>query len=342
MSRSRSFAALGVLALGVSLAHPSSAQEVTITDSCRRHFSAGVAFMREPDGARDEDAYREFKAAYNECPSWKILGNLGEAARRLERDGEALEALVRYLDEGKDNVDIAEREQYQRDIPVLKASVAWVTLKIGQPGAMVTDIRTDSRGKQIHNRYRALDPELKIGVRPGVHQITVSVQGYEPAVWEFEAASGATLEHRFELVKPKGGGSPDGPSVPGVDPGTGDASPGGEGERPIPATVFISGGVAALGFIGFAVLGSMASGKRSDFDAKNDGSDPAGAKSLKDSGESLNLFADVSLGVGVIAGALTAVFYLTRPEVSPAQDRGLKLTPQVGPDVAGLSLFKRF
>ncbi len=339
---SRSFVFVGALALGVSLAHPSSAQEVTITDSCRRHFSAGVAFMRDAEGARYEEAYREFKTAYGECPSWKILGNLGEAARRLERDGEALEALVRYLEEGKDNIDYAEREQYQRDIPVLKTSVAWVTLKIGQPGATVADIRTDSRGQQIHNRYRALDPELKIGLRPGIHQITVTLQGYEPAVWEFEAMSGAALEHQFELVKPTAGG---GSSV-APEPGAG-GDPGGDvrgdaGERPIPTTVFITGGVAAAGFIGFAVLGALASGKRSDFDAKNDGSDPAGAASLKDSGESLNLFADVALGVGVIAGALTAVFYLTRPEVSPAQDRGLKLTPQVGPDVAGLSLFKRF
>src|SRR5690606_35169283 len=59
------------------------ADEVEITDEARQHFKAGVNFMQDPDGARYEEAYREFRAAYKAAPSWKILGNLGIAAMKL-------------------------------------------------------------------------------------------------------------------------------------------------------------------------------------------------------------------------------------------------------------------
>ena len=48
----------------------SSAAEVVISDDARAHFSAGVNFLQDPDGARYEDAYREFKVAYAASPSW--------------------------------------------------------------------------------------------------------------------------------------------------------------------------------------------------------------------------------------------------------------------------------
>ncbi len=73
-------------------AAPAAAHEVEISERARGHFTAGVNLLQDPDGARYEEAYREFKAAYAESPSWKILGNLGLASMKLERDGEAIEA----------------------------------------------------------------------------------------------------------------------------------------------------------------------------------------------------------------------------------------------------------
>ncbi len=55
-----------------------------INDEARNHFNAGVNLIQDPDGPRYEEAYREFKAAYAAAPSWKILGNLGIAAMKLE------------------------------------------------------------------------------------------------------------------------------------------------------------------------------------------------------------------------------------------------------------------
>src|SRR5262245_18752054 len=96
------WAALGVIA---TLAQAARADEVQISDKARDHFRAGVNFLQDPDGARYEEAYREFKTAYADSPSWKILGNLGLAAMKLERDGEAIEAYQKYLSEGGTQVD---------------------------------------------------------------------------------------------------------------------------------------------------------------------------------------------------------------------------------------------
>jgi len=46
------------------LAGSAGAADAPITDEARTHFSAGVNLLRDPDGARYEEAYREFKAAY--------------------------------------------------------------------------------------------------------------------------------------------------------------------------------------------------------------------------------------------------------------------------------------
>src|SRR6186713_877066 len=97
------------------LAAPAFA-DVQITEAARQHFKAGVNFMQDPDGARYEEAYREFTAAYAASPSWKILGNLGIASMKLERDGEAIGAFEKYLAGGQASLAPEEKEQFQRDL----------------------------------------------------------------------------------------------------------------------------------------------------------------------------------------------------------------------------------
>src|SRR5687767_2361394 len=77
-------------ALCLSLASSARASS-PISEEARLHFEAGVNLLQDPDGARFEEAYREFKTAYAATPSWKILGNLGICAMKLERDSEAID-----------------------------------------------------------------------------------------------------------------------------------------------------------------------------------------------------------------------------------------------------------
>src|SRR4051812_18719060 len=83
-------------------APPTDEAQVQITPEARARFSAGVNLLKDPEAPRYEEAYREFKAAYAASPSYKILGNLGLCAMKLERDEEAIDAYERYLKEGKD------------------------------------------------------------------------------------------------------------------------------------------------------------------------------------------------------------------------------------------------
>src|SRR3954464_1177523 len=147
-----------ILLTSVVLLAPSvRAQEGEISEQARAHFQAGVNSLQDPDGARYEEAYREFKAAYQASPSWKILGNLGITAMKLERDGEAIEAFQKYLAGGAASLAPDEREQFQRDLATLKAGVVRLSLDVNLPGATITDERAPVTGSPVRNMYTPTD-----------------------------------------------------------------------------------------------------------------------------------------------------------------------------------------
>ncbi|HKY36226.1 MAG TPA: hypothetical protein VJN18_09825, partial [Polyangiaceae bacterium] len=59
----------GLLLVGLLHARGATAADVVISDKARAHFTAGVSLLQDPDGARHEEAYREFQAAYADSPS---------------------------------------------------------------------------------------------------------------------------------------------------------------------------------------------------------------------------------------------------------------------------------
>src|SRR5688572_20669463 len=134
-------ATLGLLFGMVFATHVAAAQgdDTPITEEARQHFTAGVNLLQDPEGARYEEAYREFTAAYRASPSWKILGNLGIAAMKLERDGEAIDAFTKYLAAGGNTLEPAERAQFESDLATLKTAVVTVTLASDPPGAEFID-----------------------------------------------------------------------------------------------------------------------------------------------------------------------------------------------------------
>lgn len=310
-----------VLGIGVflawSLASGLAFADVEITPKAREYFKAGVSYLKDPDGARYEEAYQAFKAAYAEAPSWKILGNLGIAAMKLERDKEAIDAFERYLKEGGAELDEAERSQFQRDLDTLRTGVVKVTISATPGNVTLVDEHMKSSGT-VTNRYDVTDGKLELGLRAGRHRITAKVAGYDEGKWEVDLAPGSTVNHAFELKQESAGSGVTDPSA-----GNGTKDPITDGgptrtERPIPGTVWV--GVAATGalLVGATITGIIASGKRSDFNDANDGSDPGAADELKSDGQKMNLITDVLLGGAVVAGAVTTILFLNRPEV-PAE-----------------------
>lgn len=312
--------------------------EVEITEAARQHFKAGVNFMQDPDGARYEEAYREFKAAYAASPSWKILGNLGIAAMKLERDGEAIDAMERYLNEGGKDLPDDEREQFERDLSTLKSSVVRVTLTSVPPGVVVTDERIPVQGASVTNRYTLENGQLELGIRTGHHRMVARLEGYEDAVWEFDASPGVGQSHAFELKLPAQATAA--PATTTADPMT-DAGPQAM-VRPVPTSVYI--GLAATGAftVGATVTGIMALGKNGELE-DNNGKDQDAAQAAYDSTKTLNLVTDVLIAGAVVSAAVTTYLYLDRPEVPAGQDAGrFRITPAVGRDVALVSMSGSF
>src|SRR5688572_190036 len=195
---------LGILGTGLlilSVSAPALAADVVINDEARAHFTAGVNLLQDPDGARYEEAYREFKAAYAASPSWKILGNLGISAMKLERDGEAIESYKKYLAEGGKQVEADERAQFQRDLSTLEAGVVRLTLESDPPGAIVEDERFPASGNAIRNSYSLTGP-AQIGVRAGRHRFVAKLAGRADAVWEIELSPKQQLSYTFNLPEP--------------------------------------------------------------------------------------------------------------------------------------------
>jgi hypothetical protein len=334
----RSFVRVSItLALALS-ALTASAQDVTISDSARQHFKTGVAYLTDPDGARYEEAYAEFKAAYADSPSWKILGNLGITALKLERDGEAIDSFQKYLQGGKDQIEASERAQMEKDLMTTQSGVVYLNIKSDPPTALIVDERQPLAGRAVTNRYDlAADGALRIGVRRGRHRVTAKLDGYNDAIWEFDADPGAEQTHEFKLVKIAAApaavvGAAAVPATPGTEPAM---------HRPIPVPVYV--GAAATGglLVGSVVVGVLGISKKSDFNKANDGHHVAEAQSLHDSGNTLNIVGDVLLAGGVVAGVVTTILFLNRPEVpvggAPEHDTGkLRVEPLVGTSSAAL------
>jgi hypothetical protein len=338
------FARASLLLITASLAKSAFAQDAPVSETARQRFKTGVAYLQDPDGARYEDAYREFKAAYADSPSWKILGNLGITSMKLERDGEAVDAFEKYLAGGGANIDPAERSQMERDLITTKAGLVWVTVTCDPPSAYIVDERTPLSGRPIVNRYDLqADGAVKVGVRRGHHKMTAKLDGFADSVWEFDAEPGKEQTHEYKLEKPKA-------APPPVVGGGGDVGGGGPApvamERPIPTSVIILGAATGGLLIGSGVVGLMAMSKKSQFNEKNDGNHVEEAQSLQDSGKTLNIVGDVLLGAGVVAGVVTTILFVGRPEVPasgpPAATARLRLVPAVAPTGAGVFMGGRF
>jgi hypothetical protein len=98
----------------------------------------------------------------------------------------------------------------------------------------------------------------------------------------------------------------------------------------VPSGVYI--GLAATGAlaIGGTVTGLMALGKRSDYNAQNDGTHPDAANDLKSQGNTLNLVTDILFGGALVAAGITSVVYFSRPSASAASRRA-EIRRRIGP-----------
>jgi hypothetical protein len=195
-SRSSCVALAFLLAWGTAVARADSA--VPISPQAKAHFQAGVEFMRLDTAEGYADAYRELKAAYAASPAWKILGNLGQAADELERDGEAVDALQEYLDKGEHEMSTRKATQLRADLERLRSGLATVTLQAPGP-FWVVDTRTRPAGP-IVNEYGPFDGRAELRVRAGEHSFELTRTDAVAASWPVTLLAGDTATHSFVIA----------------------------------------------------------------------------------------------------------------------------------------------
>jgi hypothetical protein len=324
-----------------------SAPAVQITEKARELFRTGVTLLQDPDGARYEEAYEQFKAAYAESPSWKILGNLGVTAMKLERDGEAIQAFRGYLAQGGKELSKDERAQFQSDLDTLSATAATVTISGLPAGTRVTDVRSANKGDDVKNYYDA--PEagpLVLRVRPGVHRFTAQWGEQAAQTHELETSVNGTHELKFEAPKPEPVAAPPEPVLaPTPEPTPASVSThDGFFQSPIP--MYISFGAGAVG-VGLGVLFlTQRSSATSEGDSKYKAclasqacitSDQRAMQRLDDKAGTMGTLSVVSFGVGAIGvGAGVTLLLMNGKKEAPVGSAGVTVQPYASGNELGL------
>lgn len=185
-----------ITAFTLSASARSYAADPPISEEARQHFRAGVALLQDPEGARHEEAYREFKAAYAASQSAKVLGNVGFCAMRLERDAEAIEAYDRYLRDVPD-VEDDEREQIKRDVATMRSGLVRITITSESPQLTVVDQRVPVRGEPVTNAYDVPGTRTVLGLRAGHHVLRARRGATQSQTWEIDVMPGGTAAHAF-------------------------------------------------------------------------------------------------------------------------------------------------
>jgi hypothetical protein len=307
------------------------------TVEAKKAFAAGVNFLQDPDGARYEDALLQFRRAYDLIGTWKVLGNIGICALKLERDGEAIDAFTKYLKEGGKQIDAEERAQVERDIATLKASVVSVHLVFSSPGGTLLDERINNRGVKTINEYPVNAAMMDLGLHPGHHTLVARLDSGESR-WETDFSPHGKAEHSFavEAAKTPEPASPAAlpASMPSVETNVFVGT-----SRPVPTSVWISGGTTVAMLVGATVTGLMATSKRSSFNEVNGVPGKADeAQSLHDSAVTLATVNTVFTGAAIVGAGVTAYFYFSRPE-KPVSRVGVPvISPWVTADGAGVLL----
>ncbi|HHH30882.1 MAG TPA: hypothetical protein ENK57_21410, partial [Polyangiaceae bacterium] len=187
------------LLLGLVLMSGMVRADVPVSERARALFRDGVAHLKAAKGPEYAEAYEDFKAAYADSPSSKILGNLGLCATKLERDGEAIAFYRRYLDEAGAKSP-AERKAIQKDLAELERRVAYVTLTVEPSDVTITDRRLPASGAPIINSYVAEGGRIELGLRNGRHRITIEAPDRATETLDLELAPGSRQERAVTLA----------------------------------------------------------------------------------------------------------------------------------------------
>lgn len=187
-----------LLCLGLAtLPATATAAEDKISEEARAYFRNGVELLKSQP-PNYQDAYYQFKLAYENSRSWKVLGNLGLCAIQLERDGEALEYYEEYLQRGGKNINAEERDAIKRDMLLIRGNTSTLELTASEEAELL-DVRVGSRAS---GQTYPLSSPTTILLRAGTHTLTATDKAGRKLVWEIVLVPGRTTSHHFDFDAP--------------------------------------------------------------------------------------------------------------------------------------------
>lgn len=277
---------LAVLAIAVSLV-PTTLARAQVSEAQRQEartaYAQGQSLFQE---GKYEEARAVFQGTYDLVPNPIVLLSMAECDVRLGHIEEAVNALERYLAE---RPDAADRPDVEKKIADLKAMPTTLVVKSTPAGAAIL----------LDGKDTGQVTPAELMVERGEHTVEASLKGHDVASSTLTAKLGSHQE--VELVLPA---LPPPPPPKPVEPPPPPPPPPKPVEEPPTTALWVCGIVGGVGLVSGTVLGILALGERSDFDAHPTAS---GA----DRGERLALFADVSFGVATMAVVTGAVMLLT-------------------------------
>ncbi|MEI9952733.1 MAG: hypothetical protein WDO74_28060 [Pseudomonadota bacterium] len=339
----RAWSALACLAL--VLASQVAHAEEKISEEAKLYFQNGVELIQNQP-PNYQDAYYQFKLAWDKSHSWKVLGNWGLCALKLERDGEAIWAYSEYLKKGGSEVDPSERKDLERDLMLLNGNAATVNLTSAAPDFEVLDTRAGSSAPP--QNYKAEGGKLTLRLRAGTHTLRASYQG-KSVRWEVPLSPGNSESHVFDFSEPTAvvpvaapaAVAPAAAVTPVAAPPPDNAPAGRSGVLRTAGYITAGVGVVTLGT--GAVLGILAKGKDSDARAQCLESAsgllcPERAQAQFDSAQSQGSIATVLLiSGGVFTAAGVGMIIWGGPSQSERPKAAhLRLSPLLGMHQAGL------
>jgi hypothetical protein len=339
-SRVRGSCGSALLAL-LLWAAPASADDA-ISEEAKLYFKNGVELIQSQP-PNYQDAYYQFKLAWEKSRSWKVLSNWGLCALKLERDGEAIWAYTEYLKQIGKDIDPDERKDLERDLLLLNGNSASVTL--GSDIAQLEVVDTRAGSTVPPQSYRLEGGKLALRLRAGSHTLTATSQGKSQR-WEVMLSPGRTDEHRFDFAGSTSTAPAPAPAVaaaPATEPqSTADAGPTKSGGT-LRSVGYVVTGVGVLAFGGGALMGSQAKGQESD--ARDECTELpvfgfSCPESSKDDFEKAQQKARTGNVLMIAGGAVAlgglAMIIFGGPKQSDKSSATLQLTPLLGDRDAGL------
>lgn len=252
--------------------------------------------------------------------------------QRLKQEDKLIEAREQLLVCARDSCPASLKKDCTQWAAEVEQSLPTVVIEARDAsGSDVIDVRVMVDGKTF---LEHIDGKAR-PINPGVHTFKYQIEDAPPVVSKVVIVAGEKNRRLSAKFPAKEGAAP----APTTS-GTGTEPPPPEGDtgattRPVPASVYVLGGIglAALGGWGFLAL--KFDGKVKDLEACK----PNCSQSDVDDAASTRTISFIPLGIGVVSLGVATVLYLSRPEVSSKKESASRVDVQSVPG-GGLATFR--